>query len=86
MIEITISRNRKVNRGNYESEDVFAAIKVTILDTDSIPKKMLELNEQVRAFVDKEAEELKPRRGAPSEEAKAAAERILKETGFGKTE
>ena len=51
-MELTISMSRKVNLGNYESMDVFAAEKVELESTDApeavAPTMLAELREVLR--------------------------------------
>ncbi len=54
MQEITISGRRKINTGNYQSQDIMASTKQTLLDGQDIEQAMQELNTKINAFLDKE--------------------------------
>lgn len=59
MLEITVSRARKHNLGNYESEDIFCAVKSQVLDTENVAEKLVELNKDVKFFVEEESKKIK---------------------------
>jgi len=50
MPRVSISRNRKINLGNYESEDIFVSLAVDIEDTTTVEETML----RVKNMLDKE--------------------------------
>ena len=54
MQEIVISGRRKINTGKYESKDLMASAKQTLLDGQDIEQAMQELNKKINAFLDKE--------------------------------
>ena len=54
MQEIVISGRRKINTGNYQSQDIMASTKQTLLDGQDIEQAMQELNTKINAFLDKE--------------------------------
>jgi len=56
MVEIVISRKKRINLGNFESEEIMASMKSEIPDNESITAEMQELNKIVKDFVEKEIE------------------------------
>ncbi len=62
MIELTVSQKKKVNLGNYESEDIMVAIKAQLLDSagyEGIERELKRLHELANVSVSEEAEKLK---------------------------
>ena len=51
-IEITVSATRKVNLGNYESKDFFAALKVEIESGDDTDRVLVALFRQAERAVE----------------------------------
>lgn len=46
-MEVTVSRTLKINMGNYESMDSFAAVKVTVPSTSDIEALAADLSEKL---------------------------------------
>lgn len=59
MIEVVVSRSRKVNTGKYEMADVFASVKAQVLEPVQVKAELDKLNKEVEAFVEAEAKKLK---------------------------
>jgi len=59
MIEVVVSRARKVNGKPYENQDIFCSLKSQILDTGQAETELNKLNQLATAFVDREANKIK---------------------------
>ena len=59
MKEITVARSKKLNIGKYEMEEVFASVKVQVLDSDDVSKELDFLDVKVKVFVDDRARRIK---------------------------
>lgn len=59
MIEVTCSRRIHINVGNYESEEVLAAVKREYADNQCIRIAFEELNKEVEAFAEAEAQKIR---------------------------
>lgn len=76
MIELTVSRKRRLNLGNYESEEVMAAVKTEAVDNTDIPSALTLLNGIVESFLNEETEKVRQLgkqkgKGKPDKESKA---------------
>lgn len=59
MQEITISGRKKINLGNYESQDIMASAKITLLDGTDIETEMEKANQKINTFLEKEEKKIR---------------------------
>ena len=57
IVEVTVSKSRKVNTGNYESKDYFIALKAEIEITDNLELVTADLFCQCNEMIQKQIEE-----------------------------
>ena len=57
MIECTASRKRKLNKGNYENEDIMASIKTEIPDKENSYTELERIDSQLVLFLDRREKE-----------------------------
>lgn len=59
MIEVTVSRKVKVNKGNYENEDLMAVVKAQAGDGANAYEELEKADKAVKLFVERKEKEIK---------------------------